>query len=135
MKATLSRLSHEEKQTLGIFTLYDGVEEIFGAAALELPDRNNRRSVSRICPGTYKCVRRWSEKYGWHYHILDVEGRSLILIHFGNYHTDTRGCILLGNAFVDLDKDGSRDVTSSRKTMKRLLNLEITEFELTIIDL
>ena len=102
--------------------------------ALELPDRGNHKSISCIPLGSYKCVLRWSQKYEWHYHVKDVPGRSLILIHFGNYYTDTRGCILVDNAFKDINKDGYRDVTSSKKTMKRILAFMPKEFELTILD-
>ncbi len=135
MKAKLIRLVQEEKQTLSSLLFFDDdVNLLLSVKALELPDRNNQRSISRIPAGKYKCVRRWSEKFGWHYILKDVPNRSYILIHFGNYYTDIRGCILIGNAFKDLNKDGYRDVTSSRKTMKRVLNIAPEEFELLIIN-
>ncbi len=134
MKAILKRLIHEDKQTLSSLKFYQDECEVLSVKALELPDSGNQRSISRVPAGKYICVLRWSEKYGWHYHIQDVPGRTLILIHFGNYYTDTRGCVLVGNAFVDLNKDGYKDVTSSNKTMKRILSIAPEEFELTIID-
>ena len=131
-KATLSRLSHESKQTLSRFYLFDGVNEVFNCAVLELPDRNNANSISRIPSGVYTCVERWSNKYGWHYHVLNVPNRSFILMHFGNYYTSTRGCLLMGNTFADINKDGFRDVTSSKKTMRNLMSKAPKQFELTI---
>jgi hypothetical protein len=130
----MPRLVHEDKQTLGVIDFYQGIDHLLKVYVLELPDRDNKFQVSRIPAGTYKCVLRWSKKYGWHFHVLDVESRTLILIHFGNYYRDTLGCLLVGNNIYDIDKDGYRDVTSSRKTMKRILDLPGNEFDLTIID-
>lgn len=133
-RGTLTRLVHEDKQTLSRFYLFNGVNEVFKCAILELPDRDNKRSISRINSGVYTCVERWSNKYNWHYILKDVEGRDYILIHFGNYHTDTRGCLLAGANFADINKDGYRDVTSSKRTMRKLMAIAPKQFELTIID-
>ena len=134
MKATLKRLFHEDKQTLSSLTFFKNGMTVLAVKALELPDRNNQKSISRIPAGTYHCSLRWSAKYDWHYLVNEVPDRSFILMHFGNYYTDTRGCILVGNAFKDINLDGYRDVTSSKKTMKRILTLAPKEFELTISD-
>lgn len=135
MKAILTRLAHEVKQTLGELNFYQDVSKVFSCKILELPDRANQNSISRIPAGKYTCVLRWSEKYKWHYHVTNVPGRSYILIHFGNYYTHTRGCLIAGNAFADINNDGFRDVTSSKKTLKRMLAIAPKQFELTIIDL
>ena len=134
MKATLKRLFHEDKQTLSSLKFVKNGMTVLAVKALELPDRNNQQSISRIPAGEYHCSLRWSVKYNWHYLVNEVPNRSLILMHFGNYYTDTRGCILVGNAFKDINRDGYRDVTSSKKTMKRILALAPKEFELTISD-
>lgn len=135
MKGVLNRLVHEDKQTLGRFHLFNELNEVFSCAVLELPDRDNQTSISRICAGLYTAKRRWSKKYGWHYILENVQDRSYILIHFGNYYTDTQGCLLFGNAFTDINGDGYRDVTSSKKTMKRLLEVAPEEFTILINDL
>ena len=52
-----------------------------------------------ITPGVYQMVRRsWpSTSFGMQlYEIMDVPGRSDILWHPGNIHSDTLGCILPG---------------------------------------
>ena len=132
---TLLRLpDNDQKQSLGRFYLHEGVKEVFRCATLELPDKSNKRNVSRIPAGTYIVKIRWSKTYGWHYEVTDVDNRSYILIHLGNYYTDIRGCILFGNNFIDINNDGHLDVTSSKKTLRRLLNLGVREFELQIID-
>ena len=136
MKAVINRLNdNDHKQTLGHFLLYNGIQILFECKTLELPDRGNQRNISRIKAGWYDCELRWSKKYGWHFIIKDVKERDWILIHFGNFFTDIRGCILLGNAFVDINGDGHLDVTSSRKTMKRLLKVAPRKFRLLINDL
>lgn len=135
MKAKLIRLVQEDKQTLSSLLFYDDdVNLLLSKKALELPERNNQRSISRIPAGKYTCKLRYSQKYKWHFHLQDVEGRSLILIHFGNYYRDTRGCIIVGNNFKDIDNDGYRDVTSSKKSMKKILKIAPKEFELIIVN-
>ncbi len=134
VKAKLLRLVQDPVQTLGEMFFYKGLDKIFECKILELPDRDNKKRISRINSGTYHVVRRQSPKYGHHFHVLDVEGRTLILIHLGNYYTDTKGCLLAGSSFSDINKDGHRDVVSSRNTMNKMLQAVPEEFELTIID-
>lgn len=134
IKAFLLRLDQDDKQTLSEIHFYNGTEHLLTVKALELADRNNQTSISRIKAGCYKCELRWSATYGWHFWVKDVEGRTLILIHIGNYYRDTRGCILVGNSFTDIDGDGYRDVTSSRTTLKRILDLPGNDFQLKVVD-
>lgn len=135
MKAKLIRLVQEEKQTLSSLLFFDDdVNLLLSVKALELPDRDNQRSISRIPAGRYTCKLRYSRKYKWHFILEDVPNRDYILIHFGNYYRDTRGCIIVGNNFRDIDNDGYRDVTSSKKIMKRILAIAPKEFELIIVD-
>ena len=103
-KLEILRFPSEDIQTLGLFNVYDGSNAlVFKGVTLELADKDNQRSISRINQGQYTCVKRTSEKYGDHFHVLDVEGRDYILIHSGNYYTHTRGCILPGEKFVDIN--------------------------------
>ena len=133
MKATINRFSHEEKQTLGDFTLNDNNgNAIFKCKTLELPWLNNATQKSCIPTGTYKVVPRTSAKFKKHFHVLDVQGRSYILIHAGNYFTDILGCILVGDSHKDVNNDGFRDVLNSKNTLNKLLALAPNGFELTI---
>ena len=134
MKGILNRLQQSEVQTLGRFYLYDGLNEAFSCVVLELPDKQNQNNISRICGGVYTCKKRTSDKYGEHFHVTDVEGRELILIHYGNYHTDTRGCILFGDYFAKINNDKHYDIANSKATIKRLMNIAPDEWELTIND-
>jgi hypothetical protein len=38
-------------------------------------------------------------------------------IHSGNFFSDSEGCIMLGKAVSDINKDGEPDVTESRVTI------------------
>jgi hypothetical protein len=133
MKMLIRRFSHEENQTLGygiVFNEDNGVKYTF--STLELPWRGNARRISCIPVGTYKVLKRWSEKYKNHFHVLDVPSRDWILLHAGNYNRHTLGCILCGKKHVDINGDGERDITSSNATMKHLNEILPDEFELVI---
>ncbi len=132
IKVIIDRLNYSEKQTEGLLTIYENSEIIFNCWTLELPNLNNRQIVSCIPEGNYKVVKRSSTKYKNHFHVLDVPNRSYILIHNGNYNYHTKGCILVGKVLKDINKDGLRDVTSSKSTMNKLNKLLPESFELII---
>lgn len=130
----IERKVYEDKQTLGELTVYkDRVKPIYDCRTLELEEDKNAKRDDCIPKGTYKVVKRKSAKYGNHFHVLDVPNRSFILIHHGNYNKDILGCILVGKSHADINKDGYKDVTSSKATMKELNNLLPDEFILKIV--
>lgn len=132
MKATLTRKFYEDKQTLGEFRLEDNCNVIFECKTLELPWLDNKRRKSCIPNGTYQVKPRFSPKYKSHFHVKDVPNRSFILIHGGNYYTQILGCILVGDKHTDINGDGYRDVTNSRKTLAKLVKIAPSGFELVI---
>ena len=133
MRLGIKRIDYGEKQTLGILTVYDDLNfPLWECRTLELPWKSNQKRVSCIPDGDYTVVKRSSEKYKNHFHILDVPNRSYILIHPANYVRQLLGCIAVGLKHTDIDGDGLRDVTSSRKTLEDLLEIMPNEFELTI---
>ena len=75
-----------------------------------------------------------SQKFGFHIHLLDVEERSLILIHAGNYYTQTEGCILVGFGMRDINGDNRYDTTDSRRFLNEMLYILPDEFNILIID-
>lgn len=76
----------------------------------------------RIPAGRYRLGLHQSETHGPDtLHLLDVPGRKWILVHVGNYPTNTRGCILAALGVSDTQPPY---VTSSKvaiATLKRLL--------------
>jgi hypothetical protein len=61
---------------------------------IELPWLQNRRNVSCIPEGRYALRKRFTPKHGLHVFVVDVPGRSGILIHPANdAKTELRGCI------------------------------------------
>ena len=133
MRAILVRLEEGNNQTLGELNLYSGIERLFSCKTLELPYVMNLSGISCIPKGNYTVVPRYSEKYKNHYHVLDVHNRTHILIHVGNYKTQTEGCILIGNSFTYINDDELLDISSSRKTLKELIKVAPEGFKLDVI--
>ena len=121
-KLIIERYSHGENQTIGkLFGVSEVGHILFECDTLELPWRENKTNISCIPTGIYQVKQRYSKKYKNHLHITDVTGRSHILLHSGNYNTDTLGCVLVGKIGY-VNKDDIVDVGSSKKTLKSLIN-------------
>lgn len=77
----------------------------FQCLSLELPWRNNERSISCIPERLYQCSPWNSARFPNTYLVEDVEGRTGILTHTGNLAGDVEqglkthslGCILMGD--------------------------------------
>jgi len=122
MRICIERIRTNEKQTEGKLYVYTSKGElIFNALTIELPWRHNRRRIPCIPAGEYPATLHTSPKFGSCIWIKNVPDRSEILIHKGNYHHDTLGCILTGKDFLDIDGDGNKDVTNSAKTVKAMI--------------
>ncbi|WP_052444349.1 DUF5675 family protein [Flammeovirga sp. OC4] len=148
MKATLIRNTYSKFQTLGNLTIVNDDDEVlFKCNTLELPWKENKNRISCIPEGKYNAVFRSIGNYANRsFHIQteegeEVPGRTSILIHSGNFFTDTRGCILVGKNYADIafktkkrtiKKDGILDILSSRPTMDELLGLG-SSFTLEVI--
>jgi len=62
--------------------------------SIELTWKDNRTGVSCIPEGRYALAKRWSRKFGAHLRVMDVPGRSDILIHPANDALqELKGCI------------------------------------------
>jgi hypothetical protein len=128
----LKRIEKNENQTLGVINVYDQQTILFSCKSLELPWKNNNQNVSCIPPGTYTVQKLIDQKFGNHFHVMNVPNRGGILIHAGNFYTQTQGCILVGDSHSDINKDGNMDVSNSRITLNKLYNLMPDKFQMNI---
>jgi hypothetical protein len=130
----LTREPSNEKQTQGILQIMESGQVVFECKTLELPWKGNQRNISCIPTGNYTVEKRFTQERGNHFHLLNVPGRSSILIHSGNYYSHTLGCILVGEKFSDLNKDGFVDIVSSRITLGKMNDILPRQFSIGIQD-
>ena len=106
IKPTISKTNHINLLILrDTFTDDSTIGELFVNGerfcdTLELPYRDNQRSVSCIPIGEYSVRLRYPRESATrdylHLLVQDVKNRSHILFHRGNTAKDTKGCILVG---------------------------------------
>lgn len=92
---------------------------------LELPFKDNQRSISCIPDGHYKVRLRLARESATrdylHLLVKDVPDRDYILFHRGNSAKDTRGCILVG---LGTEQDYVKNSTLAMEIlMKEIVNL------------
>lgn len=129
----IKRFSDNGKQTQGRATLLSDNVKILEFVTLEPAWLNNAIGKSCIPAGVYNVKPRYNTKYSNHFIIEGTEPRTYVLLHVGNYRKNSTGCILVGNAFVDLNKDGEIDISASTITLERLFKLAPDGFQLEII--
>ena len=93
---------------------------------------DNKPDVSCIPSGTYICKRVNSPRFGNTFEVMFVKGRTNILFHSGNTEDDSKGCILVGEEFGDVN--GKAAVLSSKKGFAEFLERlkDVDEFILII---
>lgn len=113
---------------IGDLNLYDEEKVIFKCNTCENYEIGLQANQDLAIPfGDYKITTHSSTKFSWHYKGIknskmpliynnSVPKSRYILIHSGNSHKDTAGCILIGKY-----KDGY--FTNSRATLNQLLLL------------
>ena len=83
---------------------------------IELPWLGNQKRISCIPEGEYVLQKRFSPKFQWHFHLLNVPGRNLILIHPANdAKTELLGCIATVTLHTGIGKG-----SFSRKALEKL---------------
>mgnify|MGYP003676508684 CR=1 FL=1 len=92
---------------------------------LELPWKDNQRSISCIPEGQYKVRIRLPRESATrdyiHLLVKDVKDRDYILFHIGNSAKDTRGCVLVG---IGTEQDFVKNSTLAMELLvKEILNL------------
>jgi len=122
LNGSLLRFAESDHGTSGVFVL-----DAFSCMTMELPWRDNAPNLSCIPDGQYECVVRHSPRFGDVYHVTNVEGRSWILFHNGNWagdrirglRTNSNGCILVGKNHAYIS--GQRGVILSKLTLAALM--------------
>ena len=124
---TITRTDDNGKRTLG-----DAVYGDFKCKTLELPWLQNQPNISCIPKGIYQCHKIISPSLGECFEIADVPNRTYIRGHAGNFTRQILGCILFGRAHIDIDGDGTTDVTSSKNTLAELMAVLPDEFMIEV---
>lgn len=124
----LIRVAYTEHGTFGV--LLDG--GIPFCLTIERPWRDNKRNISCIPTGVYRCRRVASPKFGDTFKIMNVPGRSHILFHKGNLMEDTHGCVVTGEEYGLLGDEIA--VLSSGRAFAEFKQRtkDVNEFELEI---
>lgn len=125
-KAEIKRIVTGPDGTFGVF--------VFGGRPLcvtaEPPWKDNKRLISCIPDGIYKCTPHNGIKYRNVWALNNVKNREAILIHQGNFPLqDTNGCILVGSSYI---MNGTMGISASVKTLNVLRQLLPKEFSLTV---
>jgi len=91
---------------------------------IELPWLGNQKRISCIPEGEYIIQKRFSSKFKWHLHLMNVPGRDLILIHPANdAKKELLGCIAPVTKHTGIGKG-----SNSRKPLEKLKTLVYTVF-------
>lgn len=112
-------LTRMEDSPEGCFGVLRIQKQLF-CLTLEPPDQANKPWTSCIPPQQYICSTHSSDRFGQTYVVEGVPDREAIIFHWGNWITDTNGCILLGDSL--LHDAGRRGIANSRNTMKRFMD-------------
>lgn len=112
-----------EKQTEGLLEVLDVDNIIFTCKVLERPWLENKNSISCIPEGFYPVTKEIQETRGKVLRVHDVNNRTGILFHSGNYVNHSKGCLLPGENLIDINFDGLKDVTNSKNTCNKLYDL------------
>jgi len=119
--------SSSEYGTFGALTI-DNVPQ---CVTLEPYWRNNEYENSCVPTGIYNLEWFDSPKYGMTLQLIDVQGRTFILFHWGNRVKNTEGCILVGEKYGQISCQQA--ILYSLRAFKSLLFKLQDETKMTLI--
>ncbi|WP_064608792.1 DUF5675 family protein [Photobacterium sp. J15] len=114
----VKRIKQFGETTLGKLTI-EGVNKSWYVLEPGGPDSIIEGSDKRIKAGTYNVLLYNSDKYKNVYELKNVPGRTKILIHSGNYHDDTEGCLMPGKTWGAIN-DKQYHVGNSRTAFNEI---------------
>lgn len=123
---TLQRLEYKSD---GIFGRL--LDDAGGQIAVTL--EHSYDSLPKIPKGVYTCIRGQHKLHGMTdtfetFEITGVAGHTNLLFHWGNYNSDSEGCVLLGQSRV-----GDMVATSKVTFAKFMQQMDgINQFQLTV---
>lgn len=124
VRLNLKRIKQKGETTLGKLTIEGGSKSWFVLEPAG-PDSIVEGSDKRIKSGTYNLAPYSSGKYPNVYELQNVPGRTFILIHAGNYHKDTLGCLLPGKAWGSVSETHYY-VSNSKAALKEIFSEILT---------
>lgn len=128
----LIRKYHPTHTSAALVALDDAGNLLMSCVTLELPWRDNASQVSCIPEGIYQVRTRKTDKFGMHYHVQGVPGREWILFHPATYVSQLLGCLIPGERYADLNRDGIPDIVNTRATLNKMLAVLGKEFTLNV---
>lgn len=111
MELVLKRVLFTDDGVIGV--LINGNRPL--CLTLEREWKDNEKGLSCIPEGRYLCQRVDTPMHGITYQVLQVPNRDAILFHSGNTEVDSKGCILVGQMFGELE---ATDPASGNKEMQ-----------------
>lgn len=115
----IDRYEGNDKQKIGnCYVLDENNCTLFTSKSIERGWNDNKKMISCLPVGRYPLLLEWSNRFNkmlWE--IKNSGPRTECKFHSANYARQLNGCIALGQKAIDIDGDGQKDVTSSRKTM------------------
>ncbi len=120
----LTRILQTDEATYGVLSS----DNYPLCVALELPWLDNQPNSSCIPTGEYSVQQFQSPEHGQVWEIMNVPGRSAILIHEGNFPQNSLGCVLCAQSF----SGQSAAIYNSDVTIELLRNILPAQFTLTI---
>jgi hypothetical protein len=104
--------------------LYNNGERI--CFTIELPWLDNKPRISCIPEGRYEINRRYSPRFKHHFQLMNVDKRSLILIHAANdAQKELKGCIAPVSILTAEGKG-----LQSRRALEKIRKLLLPELEI-----
>ena len=119
----LIRNPDQTKETQGRLDAQGANGQHLSLVTLERPWLDNQNGISCIPVGVYQWAKVPASHIPYpHIELMGVPDREGICIHIGNFFTDSKGCIVVGSGFSDLNKDGLSDVINSTASFHKLID-------------